>query len=233
MQFKALVLIIVCMLIPVFSGNARGKDASILDRLGIEVHGFVDVRGGMRTQDDPYERDTSLGEVRIQTDISSIGDVATLQVRADFLYDDVPEDTDLDLEEGTGEIDLREANVLFSPFSLMDVKVGRQILTWGTGDLLFINDLFPKDWQSFFVGRDEEYLKAPSDAFFVSLFPDFANIDVAYTPRFDSDRYISGERLSHWDPMLGRRSGRDNIVDAEKPDEWFEDDEIAIRVYRK
>jgi hypothetical protein len=232
MQFKALVLIIVCMLIPVFSGNAWGKDASILDRLGIEVHGFVDVRGGMRTQDDPYERDTSLGEVRIQTDISSIGDVATLQVRADFLYDDVPEDTDLDLEEGTGEIDLREANVLFSPFSLMDVKVGRQILTWGTGDLLFINDLFPKDWQSFFVGRDEEYLKAPSDAFFVSLFPDFANIDVAYTPRFDSDRYISGERLSHWDPMLGRRSGRDNIVDAEKPDEWFEDDEIAIRVYR-
>ena len=232
MQFKALVLIIVCMLIPVFSGNARGKDASILDRLGIEVHGFVDVRGGMRTQDDPYERDTSLGEVRIQTDISRIGDVATLQVRADFLYDDVPEDTDLDLEEGTGEIDLREANVLFSPFSLVDVKVGRQILTWGTGDLLFINDLFPKDWQSFFVGRDEEYLKAPSDAFFVSLFPDFANIDVAYTPRFDSDRFISGERLSRWDPMLGRRSGRDNIVDAEKPDEWFEDDEIAIRVYR-
>ena len=231
-RFKAAVLIMICTLIPVFPGNAQGLGESILDQLGIDVHGFVDLRAGVRTQDDPYERDTSLGEVRIQTDISKMADMATLQVRADFLYDDVSQDTDLDLEDGTGEIDLREANVLFFPFGLMDIKIGRQILTWGTGDLLFINDLFPKDWQSFFVGRDEEYLKAPSDAFFISLFPDFVSIDVAYTPRFDSDRYISGKRLSFWNPMLERRSGRDRIVDANRPDEWFEDDEIAIRVYR-
>jgi hypothetical protein len=211
---------------------AQSQDETVFERLGVHVHGFVDLRGGIRTQDDPYERDTSLGEVRLQTDISRMGDVATLQIRADFLYDDVPEDTDIDLEEGTGEVDLREANILFSPWMMMDVKVGRQILTWGTGDLLFINDLFPKDWQSFFSGRDETYLKAPSDAVFVSLFPGFANIDVAYTPRFDSDRYISGERISFWNPVLGRRSGRDHVVRAEKPDEWLSDDEIALRIYR-
>lgn len=232
MQFKALVLTILCMLMPMLSENAQGQDETMFDRLGIDMHGFVDVRGGMRTQDDPNQRDTSLSEVRIQTDISRMGDIATVQVRADFLYDHVADDTDLDLEDGTGEIDLREANVVFSPFGFMDMKIGRQILTWGTGDLLFINDLFPKDWQSFFIGRDEEYLKAPSDAVFISVFPAFANIDVAYTPRFDSDRYISGERLSFWDPALGRRSGRENVVDADKPDEWFEDDEIAVRVYR-
>jgi hypothetical protein len=231
-QFKAVILIIVWSLIPVFSGNVLGEDGSILDRMGIDVHGFVDVRGGMRTQDDPYERDTSLGEVRFQTDMTRVGDTATVQIRADLLCDDVAEDTDLDLEDGTGKIDLREANVLFSPFTSMDMKIGRQILTWGTGDLLFINDLFPKDWQSFFIGRDEEYLKAPSDALFISLFPAFASIDVVYTPRFDSDRYVSGERLSYWDPMLGRRSGRDNIVRAHKPNDWFDDDEIAMRVYR-
>ena len=45
----------------------------------------------------------------------------------------------------------------------LDVKLGRQVLTWGTGDLLFLNDLFPKDWVSFFAGRDDEYLKAPSN----------------------------------------------------------------------
>jgi len=231
MQLRALVLIVLCVLMAALSASARGQDGTVLDRLGIDVHGFLDMRGGMRTQDDAYERDTSLGEIRLQTDISRMGDVAALQVRADFFYDDVAEETDLDLEDGTGLVDLREANVLFSPFRIVDMKIGRQILTWGTGDLLFINDLFPKDWQSFFIGRDEEYLKAPSDAVFVSFFPAFSNIDVAYTPRFDADRYISGERLSFWDSMGGSRRGCDNIVHAHKPDGWFEDDEAAIRVY--
>ena len=231
-HFKAIGLAITWGLLLVLPTKLQGQDESFLDQLGVDLHGFVDVRGGTRTQDDPNQRDTSLCEARLQTDITRMGDVATLQVRIDFLYDYVSDDTDLDLEEGTGEIDLREANILFFPFEFMDMKLGRQILTWGTGDLLFINDLFPKDWQSFFIGRDEEYLKAPSDSVFTSLFPAFVNIDVAYTPRFDSDRYIRGERVSFWNPMLGRRSGSENIIDAEKPDDCFDDDEMAIRVYR-
>jgi hypothetical protein len=78
----------------------------------------------------------------------------------------------------------------------MDVKLGRQILTWGTGDLIFINDLFPKDWISFFIGRDTDYLKAPSDAIKVSLFGEQANLDIVYTPQFDSDRFIEGRCLA-------------------------------------
>jgi hypothetical protein len=46
-------------------------------------------------------------------------------------------------------------------------------LDWA--DLIFINDLFPKDWESFFIGRDTEYLKAPSDAAKISLFGDWAS----------------------------------------------------------
>jgi hypothetical protein len=196
------------------------------------VHGFVDVRGGGRTQKDGVERQTSLAEARLQLDLFRMGHYATVQIRSDVVYDDVAAEHDIDLEQGRGAVDLREANVLLTPATFMDVKLGRQILTWGTGDLVFINDLFPKDWQSFFVGRDEEYLKAPSDAAFVSLFPGFVNIDVAYTPRFDADRYIRGERLSFWNPALGRRSGRDAIVAVDKPDAWFEDDEAAVRVSR-
>jgi hypothetical protein len=112
------------------------------------------------------------------------------------------------------------------------MKVGRQILTWGTGDLVFINDLFPKDWQSFFIGRDTEYLKAPSDAAKVSLFSDWANLDVVYTPQFDPDRYINGERISYWNSNLGRLAGRDAIVHTDKPNRWFGDSEIAARLYR-
>ncbi|MBI2840173.1 MAG: hypothetical protein HYX75_17795 [Acidobacteria bacterium] len=33
----------------------------------------------------------------------------------------------------------------------------------GVGDLLFINDVFPKDWVSFFAGRPMEYLKVGVD----------------------------------------------------------------------
>jgi len=114
----------------------------------------------------------------------------------------------------------------------MDVKVGRQVLTWGTGDLLFINDLFPKDWRAFFIGRDVEYLKAPSDALKVSLFTKPANLDVVFTPRFDADRFIRGERLSYWNGMLSRQAGRDAIVRTDQPNECLRDHEWAARLSR-
>ena len=37
-----------------------------------------------------------------------------------------------------------------------DVKIGQQVLTWGTGDYVFLNDLFPKDYPSFFAGRSDD-----------------------------------------------------------------------------
>lgn len=203
------------------------QDEGILEK--INLHGFLDARAGIRTQDDPNEKDASLGETRLQTDLQHINDLLTIQLRTDFVYDDIPEENDLDIEDGTGFIDIREANVLL-PTDIADIKAGRQILTWGTGDMLFINDLFPKDWQSFFSGRDEEYLKAPSDAMFVSFFPAFANIDIAYTPRFDSDHYISGDRISYWNPMLGSAAGENAVIDPDDQDEWLDDDEIALRV---
>ncbi|MGE4489682.1 MAG: hypothetical protein AB7E95_09080 [Kiritimatiellales bacterium] len=195
----------------------------------VELHGFVDGRYGLRTQNDPNADQETINELRLQLDALWYHDLFTAQVRSDFLYDGVANNSDhLDLETGEGPIDLREAYILFSPTMWMDVKAGRQILTWGTGDLLFINDLFPKDWKSFFSGRDEEYLKAPSDALFVSLFPSFANIDIAYSPRFDSDRYIDGERFSYW----GGAGLTGSTLQTDKPDSWFEDDEIAMRIYR-
>ena len=209
---------------------ARG--ASLWEEAGIESHGFVDLRGGMRSQTDPTQKDRSLQESRFQFDLYRAGDLATLQLRADFLYDAILSEQDVDLEEGQGAIDLREAYILLYPSDSLDLKVGRQILTWGTGDLLFINDMFPKDWQSFFIGRDEEYLKAPSDTILASFFPEIASIDLVYTPRFDADRTIRGERLSYWNPMAGSVVGREAIVDADQPDDWFEDDEVAARVYR-
>ena len=96
---------------------------------------------------------------------------------------------------------------------------------------MFINDLFPKDWQSFFIGRDEDYLKAPSDALRLGLFAGRVNFDLTYTPTFDPDRYIRGERISFWDPIGGGFRGDADPLLTDVPDETFEDDEIALRIY--
>ena len=189
----------------------------------LDVHGFYEIRSGYRTRKDKYEKDMSIMEQRLQLDVSSYLDWADFKVKGDIIGD---------LIEEQGDFDLREANIFTRPFDFMDLKVGRQILTWGTGDLIFINDLFPKDWQSFFIGRDTEYLKAPSDAAKISLFSDVANIDIVYTPQFDSDRYITGERISYWNSSFGRLAGRDAIQHTNKPDRWFRDDEIAVRLYK-
>lgn len=199
-----------------------------LDELPFHLGGFLDARAGTRVVRDHHQLRESLLETRLQLDAEhEFESGAILKIRPDFLFDPVPERQQFDLEEGRGWLDLREANILLMPTDWMDVKVGRQILTWGTGDLVFLNDLFPKDWKSFFIGRDVEYLKAPSDAVKVSTFGDLVNFDVVFTPRFDPDRYIEGDRISYWNVMQQRRSG--TFVHVERPDDWVCDSETAWR----
>jgi len=196
------------------------------------LSGFLDFRAGIRTQRDPHEKQASLGEARAQLDFQKTWNKVTFKVVADFLEDPVPDHQEVDLYRGRGWVDLRQANAAFGLTSWLDVKVGRQILTWGTGDLLFINDMFPKDWQAFFIGRDAAYLKAPSDAVKMSFYSDLANLDVVYTPRFNADRYISGQRISYYNSSLGRLAGRDAVARVEERDDCFRDDEWAARLYK-
>ncbi len=203
--------------------NEESSDGSFLSDLPIETHGFYEMRAGYRLQNDKYEKDMSIMEGRFQLDMLSYLDWGDIKFKGDFYGDMVTEE---------GHFDLRELNVFARPTSFMDVKFGRQTLTWGTGDLIFINDMFPKDWQSFFIGRDTEYLKAPSDAAKISLFSDTANLDIVFTPKFDPDRFISGERISYFNPNLNRTAGRDAIIHTNRPDEWFSDYELAGRLYR-
>jgi hypothetical protein len=216
-------MIIGLPVIAVASDEDADAGKSFLYELPIETHGFYEMRGGYRLQNDKYEKDMSIMENRFQLDLFSYLDRVDFKFKGDFISDLVTEQ---------GHFDLREINIFARPLDFMDVKVGRQILTWGTGDLVFINDMFPKDWQSFFIGRDTEYLKAPSDAAKVSLFGDWANLDIVYTPKFDPDRFINGERISYWNQNLFRPAGQDAIVHTNRPDRWFGDSEFAARLYK-
>jgi hypothetical protein len=104
-------------------------------------------------------------------------------------------------------------------------------LNWGTGELVFLNDLFPKDWQSFFTGRNFEYLKAPCDAVKVSLFANNLNFDLVYLPQFNSDRYITGRYLSYWNDSAAKLVGRNQIVSPVSRNKLYKEDELALRVY--
>jgi len=216
-----------------------GKAAPTGDRLKFPegFSGYWEVRAGTRLKEDPVQDDISLAETRLQLQFEKyLGKYLPgggFQATGDLVFDAVEKDRgDVDLEEGDGFLDMRQLWVSFTPAGFMDVKLGRQVLTWGTGNLLFLNDLFPKDYQSFFLGRDLEYLKAPSDAVKASLYGDLANLDLVYTPRFDADRFVDGSRLSFFDSAAGGLRGEDSPLDPVRPEGWFEDDELAARLHR-
>jgi hypothetical protein len=213
--------LVIFALVSLSSANEKLKE--MWSEYEPEVHGFVEGRAGYRLQDDAYQKDMSIMETRTQVDLTSLPEWGEIVIKGDAYLDGVTE---------RGEFDLREANAAFTPTDFMDLKLGRQILTWGKGDLIFINDMFPKDWQSFFIGRDTEYLKAPSDALKAGFFSETVNLDVVYTPRFDPDRYIKGERLSYWNGVMGQTAGQNAIIHSDKPNRWFRDEEVAARVYR-
>jgi len=210
------------MFLPVTASAASWQD-TVYDATGLEAHGFIESRAGWRLRSVDNERDMSIDELRLQADLSKDFGWGIGKLKGDIYGDKVEEKI---------FTDLREANLLFSPLDIMDVKIGRQVLTWGTGDLLFINDMFPKDWQSFFIGRDDEYLKHPSDAIKASLFFETFNIDLAYTPVFNNSRYIDGERLSYWNNMLGKQAGNDFVFNDNERNRFGHDAEYAVRLFK-
>ncbi len=196
------------------------------DSFPVDLTGFFEIRTGVRLHEDEYQKDGTLQEARFQLEAESILDETMLKFTGDVYYDRIDPHHSIKLEQGKGFFDLREAWILLRPASFMDLKAGRQVLTWGLGDLVFINDLFPKDWNSFFAGRDDEYLKAPSDAIKGSFFFPVCSIDIVYSPRFDPNRYIDGTRFSYYGP--GGITGADIVV--EERDRWFSNGELALRI---
>ena len=196
-----------------------------------DFNGFWEYRYGQRVHETDLHDDQSINETRLHLAIDKHADRWSLESAFDLLYDDLAASHDIDLEDGTGWFDLRKLSLLWKIIPSLDMRIGRQVMTWGTGDLVFLNDLFPKDWR-YWLGRDIEYIKAPSDALKLSSYNDWANIDLVYSPRFDSSRYINGERVSFFNDNLGRIAGQNDIISVNKPDEMFEDDEVAFRIYR-
>jgi len=228
MVFPVLTVTAVLLLCLQPAAGYADEETPLIDRLydtyGIELAGFGETRWGARLVDDAHEKDFSIGEARLQLELNRDFDWFLLKFKGDLLADAVMDEVDADI---------RDLSLLFSPTDNMDVQLGRMVSTWGTGDLIFINDLFPKDWQSFFIGRNDEYLKQASNSIKTGIFIGDYALDLVYTPLFQGSEYVSGERLSYYNPMAGEIVGRNMVMDDSKPDRWFSDGEIAGRLSRQ
>ncbi|HZD53738.1 MAG TPA: hypothetical protein VE175_11875 [Woeseiaceae bacterium] len=186
--------------------------------------GFVEMAAGTRLHDDPLQDDrTTLADLRWRVETERPFGRVSLSFKADAGFDGVEDETFADLRELTISLPVGDA---------LDVKLGRQVLTWGTGDLLFLNDLFPKDFVSFFAGRDDEYLKAPSTSLRATWYGAVLGIDFAWTPVFEPDEYLTGERFSFFSPLAGGVVAPDPPISADTPDESLANGELGLRIFR-
>jgi hypothetical protein len=194
------------------------------DEQNLEINGFflgnLSVRTtGQRTGDKEPD-DFLLGEGRLRLDIFTWANSieASAQFKADFLYDAVV---------GELDVDVREAYMDYTT-GAFDFRVGRQIATWGVGDLLFINDVFPKDWVSFFSGRPLEYLKLGVDALRSRYSSNAFNAELLVIPFFTPDKLPTSERFFLFDPFAVV-----SVRDELRPATTFGNTEVTLRLYRK
>jgi len=186
--------------------------------------GFLETGAGTRFSDDPLVSNrNTLEEVRWRVESEWKPARFALGLKADSGYDGI---------ENDWFIDLRDLTLAFAPGRSVDVKIGRQVQTWGTGDLVFLNDLYPKDFVSFFSGRDDEYLKAPGNSIRVSKYSPLINIDFSWTPVFEHDMYLTGERFSFFSPFAVGNVAPLPPLSAAEPDESFSNGEFSLRLFR-
>jgi hypothetical protein len=187
---------------------------------GLSLHGFVQGNYAARTTGKeptgPEGGDFLLGEERLQLKLAASSQGAGLYLKTDFFHDAVAHDA---------EMAVREAYLDYGAGPL-EVRLGRQIITWGVGDLLFINDIFPKDYVAFFSGRPLEYLKIGSDALKLNFFTDWISAELVAIPFFQSDHLPASDRFFLFDPFPGLPRT------TEEPRAEFENTELAFRLYR-
>lgn len=188
------------------------------------ISGFIESTASYRTKDSAALSEEWVAQDlrgRIQTDNQSSG--ITASYKGEVFFDGISSEW-----HGIN----REAYIGFTPIGAIDVRAGRQVLTWGTGDLLFLNDFFPKNWVAFFSGYDQQYLKAPSDAIKISGYSDALNIDLIWSPEHDSDNFITGEKLAYYSPFTGTIVAAPPALHAQTPGTNLKDSELALRLYK-
>jgi hypothetical protein len=195
------------------------------------ISGFVEGAQALRIQHNSAldssrslsDREYPRSEVRVQLQLSGGGDRDEYFVRVDFLSDQ--------LSSEVGQLDLREAYLKLFPADWFDLKIGRQVATWGTGDLLFVNDLFAKDFVAFVTGLDIGYLKLPQDLLRMAFYLGKPTLEIAVSPYYTMDNVPAGKRLSVYNPATGELVNSEGTLPTETQPTDLGHGEIFARLY--
>lgn len=93
-----------------------------------------------------------------------------------------------------GAAHLREGFADWSPTSALNLKFGRQVLTWGVSDYLYVNDVFPKNYDAFFTGAGFDRMKEPVDAARLAFHATTADFE-AVLSRSKGDKMPNADRF--------------------------------------
>lgn len=181
----------------------------------IALAGFLQQNTAFNTAGaNPDGRNYKWLEERAQVKLDGSAGAWRLMAKGDFAHDHL----------GRGDrSELREAYVDYTASS-WDVRAGRQVLTWGLGDLVFVNDVWPKDYEALFAGRPLEYLKRGIDAVKLGAYPAFASFELVLAPAYRASRVPDAGRFHLFDPMPGPATRR-----TAEPDQG----EAGLRIYRE
>ncbi len=183
----------------------------------VSIHGFAQGNYSFSTRTTPDGGDLKWAEERFQLKLDGAKDPFRLFIKTDASFDHNDEKGNLELREGYIDYTAQK----------WDLRAGRQIITWGVGDLIFINDVFPKDYEAFFSGRPLEYMKKSIDGVKVGAYPEFASFEFIAIPVFEPNNYTDSRRFYMFDPMP-------NVTNREEKDPAtnLENTELALRAYR-
>ncbi|MBI4765206.1 MAG: hypothetical protein HY787_11440 [Deltaproteobacteria bacterium] len=205
----AIAFFFIAVFIPLFSSTLADD---------VSLHGFLQGNYSADTATkNPNGGDFKLAEERLQLKLDASRGPFHAFVKADGWYDHISEKGDSELREGYVDYTANK----------WDTRIGRQIITWGVGDLLFINDIFPKDYAAFFSGRPLEYLKKGINAARVGVYPGFASFELIATPFFEGNTFPDPVRFHLYDPFPGVTNRSE-----QKPAAELDNTEIALRIYR-
>lgn len=188
--------------------------ASLAARADVTLSGFLQQNTAFNTAAaNPDGRHYKWLEERAQLKLDASSDAWRLLAKGDLAYDHLGRQYQTELREGY--VDYTAGN--------WDMRIGRQIITWGLGDLVFVNDVFPKDHEALFAGRPLEYLKRGVDAVKLGVYPGFASFELVAAPDFRESRVPDARRFHVFDPMPAVTS-RETVT----PDQG----EAGLRIYR-
>lgn len=199
----------------------------------LNFNGFIEFEQGMRIsgqgphQQGATRNDYVLANRRFRLQTTKSVDKGSFYAKVDFLNNDT---------ENINTVDIREMRLQYRLSDHFDLSVGRQVSTWGVADMLFINDLFPKNWVANFQGRDMEMLKDPSNSVRLTSYFSGNTLDIVYQPEFAPDTVPTGCQFSVFDPnsnnVIANPGACGNSVVTQRNNNDVDEGEIALSLKR-